>query len=106
MEFNRPSCTGTFAQIARALEIGNVGDSNDVLSRRLIDEVAQLLKSVGIPGTLKDLGLPADRQEWTAESALGITRLVKNNPRPLDLAAMQAITRAAYTGDRASLRTA
>jgi alcohol dehydrogenase len=106
MEFNRPSCTGTFAQIARALEIGNAGDSNDVLSRRLIDEVAQLLKSVGIPGTLKDLGLPADRQEWTAESALGITRLVKNNPRPLDLAAMQAITRAAYTGDRASLRTA
>jgi alcohol dehydrogenase len=106
MEFNRPSCTGAFAQIARVLEIGNVDDSDDALSRRLIDEVARLLESVGIPRTLKDLGLPADRQEWTAESALGIARLVKNNPRPLDLPAMQAITRAAYTGDRASLRTA
>jgi alcohol dehydrogenase len=106
MEFNRPSCTSAFAQIARALGIGNVGESDDALSRRLIDDVARLLESVGIPRTLRDLGLPADRQDWTAESALGIARLVKNNPRPLDLPAMQAITRAAYTGDRASLRTA
>jgi alcohol dehydrogenase class IV len=106
MEFNRPFCTGTFAHIARALEIGAAGASDDALSRQLIDEVASLLAAVGIPRTLKDLGLPADRQEWTAESAIGITRLVKNNPRPLDLAAMQAITRAAYTGDRSSLRTA
>jgi alcohol dehydrogenase len=106
MEFNRPSCTGAFAQIARALGIGDAGESDDALSRRLIDDVARLLESVGIPRTLRDLGLPADRQDWTAESALGIARLVKNNPRPLDLPAMQAITRAAYTGDRASLRTA
>jgi alcohol dehydrogenase class IV len=105
MEFNRPTCIASFAQIARMLEIGAPGESDDSLSRRLIDEVAQLLESVGIPRTLKELGLPADRQAWTAESAVGITRLVKNNPRPLDLAAMQAITRAAYTGDRASLRT-
>jgi len=106
MEFNRPFCTGAFAHIARVLEIGAGADSDDALSRQLIDEVARLLDSVGIPRTLKDLGLPPDRQDWTAESALGITRLVKNNPRPLDLPAMQAITRAAYTGDRASLRTA
>jgi hypothetical protein len=31
---------------------------------------------------------------------LGATRLVQNNPRPLDLAAMSAIARAAFTGDR------
>jgi alcohol dehydrogenase class IV len=106
MEFNRPFCTGAFAHIARTLDIGAVNDSDDTLSCQLIDEVARLLESVGIPRTLKDLGLPADRQEWTAESAIGITRLIKNNPRPLDLDAMRAITRAAYTGDRSSLRTA
>jgi alcohol dehydrogenase class IV len=106
MEFNRSSCIGAFAQIARAVDIGSENDSDDALSRQLIDDVEQLLKSVGIPRTLRDLGLPPDRQDWTAESALSITRLVKNNPRPLDLPAMQAITRAAYNGDRASLRTA
>lgn len=105
MEFNRPSCITPFAQVARMLQIGAADESDDSLSRRLIDEVARLLESIGIPRTLADLGLPEDRQAWTAESAIGIARLVKNNPRPLDLAAMQAITRAAYTGDRASLRT-
>jgi alcohol dehydrogenase class IV len=106
MEFNRPSCVATFAQIARMLGLGTPESTDDSLSRILVDEVAQLLASVGIPRTLQDLGLPADKQEWAAESAIAIGRLVKNNPRPLDLRAMQAITAAAYSGDRASLRTA
>jgi hypothetical protein len=29
---------------------------------------------------------------------------VKNNPRPLDIVAMQNITRAAFSGDREALR--
>jgi alcohol dehydrogenase class IV len=106
MEFNRPACVASFAQVARMLGLGSSSDSDDELSRILVDEVANLLASVGIPRTLKDLGLPMDKQAWTAESAIAITRLVKNNPRPLDLQAMHAITAAAYSGDRASLRTA
>ncbi|MBM0106646.1 iron-containing alcohol dehydrogenase [Steroidobacter sp. S1-65] len=106
MEFNRPACVDNFAQIARMLRLGDGNSSNDDLSRILIDEVAGLLGSVGIPRTLKDLGLAADQQQWTAESAISIQRLVKNNPRPLDLRAMQAITAAAYSGDRAALRNA
>ena len=53
--------------------------------------------------TLKELGLPEDKQDWTAENAIGAARLVNNNPRKLDLDAIKAITRAAYSGDRASL---
>lgn len=106
MEFNRPDCVDTFAQMARMLRLGDASTTNDDLSRILVDEVARLFASVGIPRTLKDLGLPEDKQQWTAESAIGIGRLVKNNPRPLDLRAMQAITSAAYSGDRASLRNA
>jgi len=41
-----------------------------------------------------------------AENGLNAARLVKNNPRPLDLSAMQAITRAAFSGERAALRSA
>jgi alcohol dehydrogenase class IV len=106
MEFNRPACVDSFAQIARMLGLGERNSSNDELSSILVDEVARLLDSVGIPRTLKDLGLPADKQQWAAESAIAITRLVKNNPRPLTLQAMQAITAAAYSGDRAALRSA
>ena len=67
----------------------------------MIDAVAGLLQEIGIPRTLKELGLPEDKQDWTAESAIGAARLVNNNPRKLDLDAMKAITRAAFSGDRA-----
>lgn len=106
MEFNRTACIDGFAHIARMLGLGAESSSNDDLSLILIDEVARLFASVGIPRTLKDLGLAADKQQWTAESALSIQRLVKNNPRPLDLRAMQVITAAAYSGDRLALRNA
>lgn len=106
MEFNRPACVASFAQIARMLNLGGERDDDDSLSRTLVDAVAELLASVGIPRTLRDLGLPADKQDWTATSAIAIERLVKNNPRAMDLRAMQAITAAAYSGDRTSLRSA
>lgn len=106
MEFNRPACVESFAQIARMLGLGAATSTNDELSSILVDEVARLLDSVGIPRTLQDLGLSADKQQWAAESAIAISRLVKNNPRPLDLSAMQAITSAAYSGNRAALRSA
>jgi alcohol dehydrogenase class IV len=100
MEFNRPNCVVAFAQIARA--IGLTG-TDEELSHRLIDEVAKLLKDIGIPVTLKDLGLPEDKQDWTAESAINAARLVNNNPRKLDIDALKAITRAAFSGDRSAL---
>ena len=106
MEFNRPASVQSFAQIARAVGLDDATSTDVTLSHRLVDEVARLLESVGIPRTLADLGLPADKQDWTAESALAITRLVKNNPRPLDLQALRQITRAAFSGDRSSLQRA
>ena len=100
MEFNRPNCVAAFAQIGRA--IGLTGD-DEKISHGVIDTVAALLQEIGIPRTLKDLGLPENKQDWTAESAIGAARLVNNNPRKLDLDAMKAITRAAFSGDRAAL---
>jgi alcohol dehydrogenase class IV len=100
MEFNRRECVPCFAEIGRAIGLSG---SDEELSKKLIDEVASLLKDIGIPVTLKDLGLPEDKQDWTAEAAIGAARLVNNNPRKLDLDAIKAITRAAYSGDRATL---
>lgn len=104
MQFNKPACEDSLVQIARALDLRAAGAPGDSLSQKLIDEIAALLNFVGIPRTLRDLGLPAEKQNYTAETALSITRLVKNNPRPLDLPAMRKITQAAYSGDRLSLR--
>ncbi len=103
MEFNRPGRVAELAAVAVAM-----GAPTDLpaeeLADQAIDRVAALLAAVGIPSTLADLGLPLDRLRWTAEQALGAERLIANNPRPLDVDALEHIVRAAYAGDRAALR--
>jgi len=102
MQYNRPACVGAFAELGRA--VGLADGTPDAMSQAFIDAVADLLARVKIPLSLAALGLKADQQDFVAENALNAARLVKNNPRPLDLSAMQSITRAAFSGDRAALR--
>ena len=63
----------------------------------------RIFGAIGITSTLAALGLPEDRIDWTAEQALGIDRLIKNNPRGFDLSAMKRLVRAAYDGDLAAV---
>ncbi|RIJ76724.1 iron-containing alcohol dehydrogenase [Nakamurella silvestris] len=103
MEFNRPTRISEFAAIAVAMGAAPDASEED-LADQAIDRVAALLSSVGIPATLAELGLPADQVRRTAEQALKAERLVANNPRPLDVDALEHIVRAAHSGDRAALR--
>jgi alcohol dehydrogenase class IV len=102
MQYNRPSCVGALAELARA--VGLPEGTPDEMSQAFIDAVADLLAEVKIPRSLAELGLKADQQDFVAESSLNAARLIKNNPRPLDLSAMQSITRAAFAGERSALR--
>lgn len=104
MQFNQPFCAPAFAELART--VGLPGAAEEELSQAFIDAVADLLGRVNIPRSLAALGLKSDQQDFVAENGLNAARLVKNNPRPLDLSAMQAITRAAFSGERAALRSA
>ena len=103
MEFNKASCRPELAAIAGALGVAGSETDEARLADRAIAAVTDLFHAIGIPLTLEELGLPKDKQAWAAEQALAAVRLVKNNPRPLDLAGMESIVRAAFTGDRASL---
>ena len=102
MEFNRPVREPEFAGIARAMGVSDAGAEAD-LAVAAVDAVADLLASVGVPRTLRELGLAEDRLDWTAEQSLSAARLVQNNPRPLDLDSVRQIVQAAFSGDRASL---
>jgi alcohol dehydrogenase class IV len=104
MQFNRPACPDAFAELAHAVGLGAPDADEETLSQLFVDGVANLLASVGIPRSLRELGLDPAQRDYVAESALGAARLVKNNPRPLDLAAMRSITYAAFDGDRAALK--
>lgn len=104
MEFNRPAAIGPFAEIARALGAGTAGDDDDTLSRLAVDAVASLFADVGVPLTLAEIGLSADRLDFVAEGAFKAQRLIKINPRTLDVPALRRITAAAFSGARQDLR--
>ena len=106
MEFNRAHCAKAMAEVAAALGVATPKADDDGNARAAIAHVSRLCRSIGIPSTLRDLGLADSQIDWTAERALGATRLVKNNPRPLDLAGMKQLVRAAYEGDASALHAA
>lgn len=100
MRYNFPTRLKEFAEVGRALGVASEGRDELSAARAGVEAVDALVDGLGLPRTLADLGLPSDRIDTVAELALGAQRLVENNPRPLDVAAMLAITRAAYEGDR------
>ena len=67
----------------------------------VIPAIAALFSRIGIPGSLKALGLGEDRIDWVADQSCGIERLIQNNPRPIDRIGMRRLVAAAYAGDRA-----
>ncbi|PSH60858.1 iron-containing alcohol dehydrogenase [Phyllobacterium sophorae] len=104
MEFNRPACEEEMAQIARALGAGKAGMPVAELASLAIEAVQSLFTAIGIPRSLAELGLPNSKLQWTAEQAATATRLVKNNPRALDVDSLFQIASAAFAGDRLPLR--
>jgi alcohol dehydrogenase class IV len=105
MEFNMPERVPELGRIARALGAGGGAAplAGEALARAGIEAVAGLLAAVGIPTTLRDLGLAADQLDETAQLSMKSTRLVDNNPRTLDADAARRILQAAYDGDRTGL---
>ena len=64
MVFNRPNCTATYAEIARAMSAD--GSDQEELADAAIRVVSALFDDIGIPKTLADLGLKPDQLSWVA----------------------------------------
>jgi alcohol dehydrogenase class IV len=102
MTFNRSSALNELAEIAVALGVDRPGFDIGANADAATAEVVRLFGAIGIAPTLAGLGLPKDKLDWTAEQAVGIERLIKNNPRAISLDAMKQLMRAAYDGDLAA----
>jgi alcohol dehydrogenase class IV len=101
MTYNRSATAAEMAEIAEALGVRSSSSAVEARGYAAIAEVGRLFAAIGIPATLAELGLPRDRLEWTAGQALGIDRLIKNNPRAFDLPQMTRLLKAAFDGDLA-----
>ncbi|MGH3740378.1 MAG: iron-containing alcohol dehydrogenase [Micromonosporaceae bacterium] len=103
MRHNFPARIREYAVIGHALRDHPASGAKpaDVTAARTgVEAVDAIVAGLDLPPTLRDLGLKQEQVSEVATLGLQATRLVENNPRPLDLAAMLAITQAAYDGDR------
>lgn len=80
MEFNMPAATGRYADIARAIGLGECGSEQEY-ALAAIDAVKQLTRSIGIPEKLSEIDIPEAVLEEMASSAIKVQRLLKNNVR-------------------------
>jgi alcohol dehydrogenase len=98
MAFNRAPRTPELAQIARAAGWAQAETGDDDAASAAVTGAASLARQVGLPRSLAEIGVNEDDLPAIAELALGITRLVDNNPRTLDMAGALELLSDAYTG--------
>ena len=101
MSFNRRVRLSELAAIGRAMGAANEHDDEEDSARAAISAVAALAIAVGVPRSLAELGVSERELPELARQALGVTRLLVNNPREPDEADLIEILRAAWRGELA-----
>lgn len=98
MRFNLPTRVPEFAELGRLL--GLSGHDEVSIAQAAIRHLEELLDSIGIPPTLRDLGLTPDMFDLVTTQALKATRLTANNPRTLTGESIVDLLARGYRGDR------
>src|ERR1019366_7227365 len=95
LRFNFSAAPERYAEIAAALGVSRNG-SVLVTAEHGVEFLSQLARDCGVPQKLSDLNIPREAIPWLAGSAIKVTRLLKNNLRPLTEADAAQIYAAAY----------
>ncbi|MBU0673747.1 MAG: iron-containing alcohol dehydrogenase [Proteobacteria bacterium] len=81
VDYNLMGCPEKFAVIAEVMGYNTSELTVREAAAMVVEGIVNLNHDVGIPSSLEELGIPADRFEEMAEVALTVTRPVENNPR-------------------------
>jgi len=95
MEFNLQVARSRYADVAVALGCNRERDDL-VTALSGVEKIRWLIRECGIPVTLKEVNVPEDAIPEMAAAAMKVTRLLKNNPRPVTLEDAVNIYKAAY----------
>ncbi len=94
MEYNIPA-TKKYAEVAIALGCGRQG-TDEATAYAGVEKIRELIKTCGIPATLKEVNVPESAIPQMAVDAMKIQRLLKNNPREITEQDAIDIYKAAY----------
>ena len=84
LSFNVEYSPERYADIARALGVKAQGTDLEIALQG-IDKIENMMRDCGIPLRLSELKVPETAVDTLAESAMTVTRLLKNNVRPVTL---------------------
>jgi alcohol dehydrogenase class IV len=82
LRFNLSSAVDRYADVAVALGVRSNGSPKHTASDG-VEELVRLSRDCGVPQRLSDLGVPRDAIPEMARAAMQVTRLLRNNPRPM-----------------------
>jgi alcohol dehydrogenase len=99
MRFNRPSRLAELAAIGRAMGVAGDAQHDEPAAEEAIAGVAELAGRAGLPGSLAELGVAEEELPELGRLALGVSRLIVNNPRELGEEELLEILRAAWRGE-------
>ena len=95
LEFNLPAAPERYADVAVALGAPRNGSAPST-AKLGVERLVQLSRDCRIPRRLAELGVPRDAIPSLARAAMQVTRLLKNNLRPVTEADALRIYEAAY----------
>ncbi|MDQ7066142.1 MAG: iron-containing alcohol dehydrogenase [candidate division KSB1 bacterium] len=95
MEINLPAAVERYAEIGMALG-AEPGPSAEVTARAGIEQVRALIRDCGLPQRLSELNIPEEAIDEMVDSALTVTRLLKNNPLEVTREVARAVYSAAF----------
>jgi aldehyde dehydrogenase (NAD+) len=100
MRFNNSEVAGEQALIAEALGVDVRGMPDADAGLAAADAVAKMNVRLGLPLTLKDLGVPEDDLEQCAQVALSDGAIIYNGRPVFDPGEIVAVLRKAWSGDQ------
>jgi len=95
LRFNFSAAPERYAAVAMALGVQRNG-SPLTTAEHGVEFLTQLSRDCGVPQTLSELNIPRDAIPAMAQAAMQVTRLLKNNLRPLTEADAARVYEAAY----------
>jgi alcohol dehydrogenase class IV len=95
IRFNTPAAPDRYAKIAIALGV-QPGATTAATAERGVEFLAQLSRNCGVPQTLSEIKIPRNAIPSMATAAMQVTRLLKNNLRPVTEVDAITIYEAAY----------
>ena len=96
LEYNVPVCAHQLANVARWMGEAVEGLSAREAARKAVDRIKQLILDVGLPSRMREIGVKESDIRPMAEATMGVTRLLRGNPRRVTADDLEAIYRRAY----------